>query len=234
MPQEAHQYQEWDNMSEPIVLEPEEIVAGIGDQKPQIRGIYSGDDAAVSVAGFARDQSYILTFKHTGTGHSVSFPSIIESFNDTHTADASEKTFLTIPNPLITQGGTGRQISLTFKVLSASLGEARFNTQSVNMLLQMLYPTLNEQGVAIFDPYITISGFSMLNDSSSQRSTECIIQNITYSLNPDEGFIMSRDSAEGELHPISLTINISAIAILPTISSEDAQKPFPSDYPRYR
>ena len=34
-------------MSEPIVLEPEEIVAGIGDQKPQIRGIYSGDDAAV-------------------------------------------------------------------------------------------------------------------------------------------------------------------------------------------
>ena len=98
----------------------------------------------------------------------------------------------------------------------------------------MLYPTLNEQGEAIFDPYITISGFSMLNDSSSQRSTECIIQNITYSLNPDEGFIMSRDSAEGELHPISLTINISAVAILPTISSEDAQKPFPSDYPRYR
>ena len=156
------------------------------------------------------------------------------SFNDTHTAEAGEKTFLTIPNPLISQGGTGRQISLTFKVLSASLDEARFNTQSVNMLLQMLYPTLNEQGEAIFDPYITISGFSMLNDSSSQRSTECIIQNITYSLNPDEGFIMSRDSAEGELHPISLTINISAVAILPTISSEDTQKPFPSDYPRYR
>jgi hypothetical protein len=74
----------------------------------------------------------------------------------------------------------------------------------------------------------------MLKDGGGRNSTKCLITNITYSLDPDEGFIMSKESAEGELHPISVTINISAIAILPVDNSEDRSQPYPSDYPRYR
>ena len=204
-------------------------------ERPQIRGIYSGDDANVSVAGFARNKGYVLTFEHEPTGHTVSFPSIIESFSDGHAAGTAQKTFAGVMDPLITQAGTTREISLSFKVLSASLEEARYNTQSLNMLLQMMYPRLSaETGRSVGLPYIRISGFSMLNDTRSIRSTQCIVQNITYALNTDEGFIMSKDTAEGELHPISITISISARAILPIDDSEEAVQPYPIDYPRYR
>lgn len=218
--QEAHQYREWANM--PV------------EERPQVRGVYSGDDAAVSVAGFARNKSYILTFKHTATGHRVSFPAIIESFSDTHSPESNTKVFANTMNPTITQGSTGREISLTFKVLSASLDEARFNTQSVNMLLQMMYPALDQAGDQLLPPFIRISGFNLLRDGFGQNSTKCFIKNLTYSLNTEEGFIMSKDTAEGELHPISITINISATAIIPSDDSSDRQQPIPRGYPRYR
>ena len=205
------------------------------EERPQIRGIYSGADAAISVAGFARNNSYVLTFKHAPTGHTVSFPSIITEFSDTHTPGTSQKTFAGVPDPLITQAGTTRDVSLTFKVVSASLEEARYNTQSVNMLLQMMYPRISPTtGKNIGKPFIFISGFSMLNDTATIRSTKCLIQNINYSLDVDEGFIMSKDTAEGELHPISITINISARAVLPIDLDADAIQPYPADYPRYR
>ena len=204
-------------------------------ERPQIRDIYSGPDSNVSVAGFARGKGYVLTFEHEPTGHTVSFPSIIESFSDGHAAGTAQKTFAGVMDPLITQAGTTREISLSFKVLSASLEEARYNTQSLNMLLQMMYPRLTpETGRSVGLPYIRISGFSMLNDTRTIRSTKCIVQNLTYALNTDEGFIMSKDTAEGELHPISITINISARAIIPIDDSEEAVQPYPIDYPRYR
>jgi hypothetical protein len=202
---------------------------------PQIRGVYSGTDANISVAGFARDKSYILSFKHVGTGHKVSFPAIIDSFSDTHSPVVNTKVFAGTPNPTITQGSTGREISLSFKVLSASLQEARYNTQSINMLLQMMYARLDSQdGRALIDPFIRISGFNLLRDGGGSISTKVFVQNITYSLDPDEGFIMSKESAEGELHPISTTISISGIAIIPDETSPDGNQPYPSDYPRYR
>lgn len=204
-------------------------------ERPQIRGIYSGADAAVSVAGFARNRDYILTFKHIGTGHSVSFPATIDSFSDTHSPVVDTKVFAGTPNPTVTQGSTGREISFSFKVLSASLEEARYNTQSINMLLQMTYARLDEQdGKPLVDPFIRIFGFNMLRDGGGRTSTKCFVQNMTYSLDPDEGFIMSKESTEGELHPISVTISISAIAIIPDDRSPDRAQPYPSDYPRYR
>ena len=204
-------------------------------EREQIRGVYSGADANISVAGFARDRSYVLTFKHTATGHSVSFPAIIDSFSDTHTPSVDTKVFAGTPNPTITQGSTGRQISFSFKVLSASLEEARYNAQSINMLLQMMYAKLDElDGKTELDPFIRISGFNLLRDGGGKTSTKVFLENITYSLDPDEGFIMSKESPEGELHPISTTISISGVAIIPEDKSSDRRQVFPSDYPRYR
>ena len=214
---------------------PPEPEQQLNTEGPQIRGIYSGANANVSVAGFARNKNYVLTFTHVGTGHKVSFPAIIDSFSDTHTPVANTKVFAGTPNPTITQGSTGREISFSFKVLSASLEEARYNTQSINMLLQMMYARLDSQdGRALIDPFIRISGFNLLRDGGGSTSTKVFIQNITYSLDPDEGFIMSKERPEGELHPISTTISISATALIPDDTSEDRNQPYPSDYPRYR
>ena len=207
----------------------------MSDFEPQIRGVYSGADANVSVSGHARDKGYVLTFTHIATGHRVSFPAVIQSFSDNHKAQANEQVYANNPNPLITQGGTGREISLSFLVLSASIDEARYNTQSVNMLLQMLYPKLREDGTMRSAPRIRISGFNMLKDGRGVDSATCIIQNITYALNTEEGYV----TAPGELHPVSLTIDVSAIAYIPTAPPEDVEsdnwhQPYPSDYPRYR
>jgi hypothetical protein len=70
------------------------------------------------------------------------------------------------------------------------------------------------------------------------------ITNLTYELNPDEGFITP---GPGELYPILLTISISAQALIPEIANveeinsieenegvEDWRQPFPPSYPSYK
>ena len=192
---------------------------------------YSGKDAGYSIVKHAKDKSYILTFEHMPTGHKVSFPAIIQSFSDSHDAQSSEKLYANNNNPQITQGSTNRRISLTFKVLSASVDEARHNEQSVNLLLQMLYPTLTPLNIANFDPYIRISGFNMLNDGTADPGAECIIQNIMYTLDLEEGIIAPES---GEIHMSCIVITIDAIALLPEDLEQGRNSPYPERYPRYR
>tara|TARA_R110002110_G_scaffold44947_2_gene137923 strand:+ start:2451 stop:3053 length:603 start_codon:yes stop_codon:yes gene_type:complete len=185
---------------------------------------------AVGVGGFAAAREYILTFTHLETGHSVSFPATIQNFSDTHTAEISEKVFADRMDPLVQQASTGRKISLSFKVLNASVEEARYNEQSINMLIQMMYPRLRDNGEVGIGSFISISGFNLLKDSSTKKSTKCLVSNINYSLNVDEGFITP--NAE-ECHPVSITIDLSAEAILPK-TSKDSPSPLSANYPSYR
>jgi hypothetical protein len=183
-----------------------------------------------SIGGFAAERNYILTFEHDATGHSVSFPSNIQSFNDSHSAVVSEKMFAGRMDPLIQQASTGRKISFSFEVLNSSIEEARYNEQSINLLLQMMYPRLRTDGGVQAGSFIKISGLTFLRDSASKKSTTCLINQISYNLNVDEGFITP---TSGELHPISIVINVSAVAIIPSQRGE-SESPIPSSYPRYR
>ena len=63
-------------------------------------------------------------------------------------------------DPLITQASTGRDIAFSFEVVNSSIEEARHNEQSINLLLQMMYPKLTSVGEAQANPYITISGMN--------------------------------------------------------------------------
>ncbi len=197
------------------------------------REMYSGEHAAISMANYARDQGYRLKFLHQATGHSVEFPAILQSLSDTHTPEQEQRIFANATNPLITQGSTGREINFTFKVLNGSIEEARYNRESVNMLLQFLFPSYHQDGSLRYAPFITVSKVSLLNDGSeSIPETECIIQNITYTLNTTEGYIAPNKK---ELYPISLTISVSAVTVIP--SSPDragSDTPYPSTYPKYR
>mgnify|MGYP001265722711 FL=1 len=194
------------------------------------REVYSD---TYSMGDMANKRDYILTFTHTATGHNVSFPATIQNFNDTHATQISEQIFADRMDPLIQQASTTRDISFSFEVVNSSIDEARYNERSINMLLQMMYPKLAPDGTVEAGSFIQISGLNIFQDSSADNSITCIIQNLNYSLNVDEGFINAPfdDVIEGDIHPISITINIAGIAIIPKSANEN--NPYPETYPRY-
>jgi len=208
---------------------------------PVNRGIYSDGRSA---GAHALGKGYIVTFKHVATGHTVSFPAAIQNFSDAHSPDTNEQTFTSQMDPMIQQDGTARNISFSFVVANSSVEEARYNQQSVNLLLQMMYPRYEFGRRTAIGSYIEISGLSFLRDSSTSNSTTVYITNLTYDLNPDEGFITP---GPGELYPILLTISVSAQALIPEITNieeinsievnegiEDWRQPYPPSYPSYK
>ena len=109
----------------------------MSEVQPINRGIYTDGR---SVGAHASGKNYIVTFKHIATGHSVSFPAAIQDFSDTHAPDTNAQTYTSQMDPVIQQDGTARNISFSFVVANSSVEEARYNQQSVNLLLQMMYP----------------------------------------------------------------------------------------------
>jgi hypothetical protein len=232
--------------------------------RPYHRGIYSGDGDLYdesfqytqggSVAAFARNRNYKVKFEHQATGHSVSFPCIVENLSDTHDAELSEQVFMGKMDPLVQQTSTGRKISFSFKILNASVDEARYNAVSINMLLQMMYPRLQQNGNIEAGSFLKIHGVPYLKEDSRKNYQTCLISKISYDLNTDEGFITPEAY---ELHPISISINIEGQAVIPTnrtpsppAGTEDAEdwasgqmqgwldtgqydNPYPANYPSY-
>ena len=200
---------------------------------PVNRSIYSDGRSA---GAHALGKDYIITFKHVATGHMVSFPAAIQDFSDSHSPNTDAQTYTSQMDPVIQQDGTARNISFSFVVANSSVEEARYNQQSVNLLLQMMYPRFEYGRRTAIGSYIEISGLSLLKDSSTLDSTTVFITNLTYDLNPEEGFITP---GPGELYPILLTITVSAQALIPENVTqenygENWQQPFPPTYPSYK
>lgn len=195
---------------------------------------------ATSTGAEAVGRDYRLIFVHQATGHSVEFPATIQSFSDTHAPEFSERAFAGKMDPIYQQSAVARNIEFTFVVANGSVEEARHNRQSVNLLIQMLYPQLQEGTDLAYGSYINIKGLSFLNDGNEDRDVACLVRNINYSLNIDQGFITP---SKGEIYPILLEISISAQALIPTIhsfeeadqllNSEEWQQPYPPSYPNY-
>ena len=193
---------------------------------------------ATSTGAEAVGRDYRLIFVHQATGHSVEFPATIQSFSDSHVPEFSERAFAGKMDPIYQQSAVSRNIEFTFVVANGSVEEARHNRQSVNLLIQMLYPQLQEGTDLAYGSYINIKGLSFLNDGNEDRDVACLVRNINYSLNIDQGFITP---SRNEIYPILLEITISAQALIPTIHSfqealrqpGDWQQPYPADYPNY-
>lgn len=205
--------------------------------QPIMREMFKG---ATSTGAEAVGRDYRLIFVHQATGHSVEFPATIQSFSDTHAPEFSERAFAGKMDPIYQQSAVSREIEFTFVVANGSVEEARHNRQSVNLLIQMLYPQLQEGSDLAYGSYINVKGLSFLNDGNDDPNVACLVRNITYSLNIDQGFITP---SKGEIYPILLEISISAQALIPTIhsfeeadqlfNSEEWQQPYPPDYPNY-
>ena len=205
--------------------------------QPIARKMFKG---ATSTGAEAVGRDYRLTFVHQATGHSVEFPAAIQSFTDIHTPEFSERTFAGRMDPIYQQSAIIRNIDFTFVVANGSIEEARHNRQSVNLLIQMLYPKIDPTSRVPHGSYINVKGLSFLNDTNDDRYVSCLIRGINYSLNIEQGFITP---TPGEIYPILLEVSVSAQAIIPTIhsfeeaeelfNSENWQQPYPPSYPNY-
>jgi len=218
--------------------------------QPIMREMFKG---ATSTGAEARDRDYRLIFVHQATGHSVEFPATIQSFSDSHVPEFSERAFAGKMDPIYQQSAVSREIEFTFVVANGSVEEARHNRQSVNLLIQMLYPQLQEGSDLAYGSYINIKGLSFLNDGNEDRDVACLVRNINYSLNIDQGFItptrlnfeqplriprkeekpglpLQPRNTEGEIYPILLEISISAQALIPTIHTFQEALRQPGDW----
>lgn len=207
-------------------------------QQPYHRPIYNGKHKAISVAAKAETQGTIIKFTHEPTGHSVSFPMVINSFSDNHKADFELSYGNNLMDPRTILNSTDRAVQFTFKVLNASLDEARFNTQSVNMLIQMLYPQLNSSGGIAGNPYIRIGGINFFGNSLSSAGPLCVVEQIEYTFDMQEGVvngsegISSHNTSGKEIYPISMNIAINATVVIEADYERNVL--FPDYYPNYR
>ena len=188
----------------------------------------AGKEGDSAVAHWANEQEYIIKFTHQPTGHVVEFPATLQSFSDIHTPKFSEQYGADTMDPTIILNSADRKMDFSFTVLSSSLEEARHNTQCVNLLIQMLYPLLSSDGTILGNPFITVEIMNLMQSAISPSGILCIIENIDYAMDFESG-VISHDN--GELHPISLEISISATAVL----ERDANSAtfLPNTYPSY-
>jgi hypothetical protein len=158
----------------------------------------------------------------------VEFPATLQSFSDAHSPSFSKQYGASTMDPTIILNSTDRKINFSFTVLNSSIGEARHNTQSVNLLIQMLYPLLDKEGFIVGSPYIDIEVMNLGHSAIAGKGISCIVSNITYDMNMDAGVLSDEFKY---IYPISLNINIDATAILERNSS--ASTFLPNTFPSY-
>lgn len=207
--------------------------------EPTTAHLIAGLPGDSSVASWAREQGYVIKFKHQPTGHTVEFPAIISDFTDSHKPTVGMRYGSSQHDPITTMTKTGRNISFNFTVLNSSIDEARHNTQCVNLLIQMLYPKMDNRGSFNGIPFINIHMMNILDGNSNGDGTLCVVEGIDYNLDFDNGIIngiegVPRLNSSGkEIYPISLQIGISAKTLIQINSEPDSPSPLDSNYPSY-
>jgi len=182
---------------------------------------------------------YHISFKHQPTGHKVTFPAIISSFSDTHTPTFGQTHGASMHDPIITLKKTDRRISFTLTVLNGSLEAARHHRQCVNLLIQMLYPTVSVDGNFEGKPFIDIHMETLIQSSKNEALT-CVIEGLDYGIKFDDGIINANEGvavlnrSRKEIYPQSLELNIDAKVVIEIDRSDKLRaSPFPENYPSY-
>ena len=200
---------------------------------------YSGQYKNRSVAGWADSQGYLVRFVHEPTGHAVEFPALISDFSDTHSPSFGQTHGASMHDPIITLKKTDRAVSFTLTVLNASLEEARYNRQCVNLLIQMLYPSVSETGFFTGKPFINIHMMNLLEGATTGQGITCVVEGLSYAIKFDDGILNANEGVIAlnrsgkEIYPQSLEISISAKAIIDSDSVAGSASPFPANYPSY-
>mgnify|MGYP003652576743 FL=1 len=190
-------------------------------------------------AAFAAQQGYLVKFTHQPTGHIVEFPAIISDFSDSHQPAVEKRYGSSQHDPITTMTKTGRNISFTLSVLNSSIAEARHNTQCVNLLIQMLYPLMDNRNAFNGDPFINIHMMNLLDGNSNGDGVDCVIESLDYNIDFDNGVINDDEGISGlnlsgkEIYPISMNLTIGGRTTIQVSSDSESPSPIDSNYPSY-
>ena len=137
---------------------------------------------------------------------------------------------------------------------SASLEEARYNEQSLNLLMCMMYPRRNtNNAVAAPGTLVRVRGLKFINTAKRQLDIGTgldttnvrinsdgigiYIQSLTYSPDTEAGFITSKGTGglhgEDEIYPGRIELSIQGDVWIDQYTADDWQ-PLPHNYPSYR
>lgn len=188
-----------------------------------------------SAAVWAIQQGYKIRFTRSN-GHSVEFPANITNFSDSHKGEHELRYIQDDANPIVNTLWTARRITFTLSLANASLDEARYNAQNINLLLCMMYTTINQEDEMTDKPIIYCRGLTFLQDSRAENGIGLYISELSFSPNMDAGFITSKGTGilgEDEIYPVQIDIQITGDAKIPE-TTESLTSPFPTSYPTYK
>jgi len=199
---------------------------------PEIREIYSDSLNGIGNPAMAEKLGAILSFTHIGTGHVVKFPADITSFTDSHDAALSKEYGWGSAEPTVEIQNSIRKISFTFTVASASIDEARYNAQSINLLLCMMYSALNDKNTpTINGSRVNIKGMNLIQDIYGE-GIDAFISTLVYKPDLEKGLITSkRSTSSPEMYPTIINFSIEAEVLIRAVAS--AEQDLPNNYPNY-
>lgn len=97
---------------------------------------------------YANYKQYVISFLHVPSNSTVFFKAYVTEYNESFNCNWTPNEVYGRTDPIQTYKNTTRNISLSFDVPAASMGEAYENLGRISKLVQMLYPTYasNELG----------------------------------------------------------------------------------------
>jgi len=211
----------------------------MGIVKAEHRTIYKGVHKDKSLSAWADQQGYILKFTHAASEHSVSFPGTITKFSDSHSSDLRTTMLYKETDPLVKTKNTMRKMSFTFFVAYASLEEARYNEQNLNLLMCMMYPKRNQEGALVGQgTMLRVKGLGFIDSAvpGQANGVAIYISSLTYSPDIEAGFITSKATGifgEDEIYPAKIELSIEGNVRIDTYLMDDLS-PIPVNYPSYR
>jgi hypothetical protein len=150
---------------------------------------------------YANYKQYMVSFQHLATGKTVHFKAYVTDYNENFNCSWSPTAVYGRTDPIQSYTGTSRKVSLAFDVPAASVGEAYENLGRISKLVQMLYPTYqqNEYGSGYMIGQSPLVRVKMMNLITNERRTANIDSRMTAKQRKAEKAIASGDASPQEI-----------------------------------
>jgi len=115
-------------------------------------------------------QGFVVEVEHVSSKKKVKFKAFMTAYNDTFSQDWNTEQVYGRADPLYNFKQTTRQISIGFKMVAASEGEAYENLTKAQTLAQFMYPNYSNAGGAKIlsqAPLIRLKVMNLLQDTSN-------------------------------------------------------------------
>lgn len=181
------------------------------EPKSEVKNTYTGKytnaiDAQVS-------KGHVLKVSHLPSGDTVSMAAFVDSWNDSFTSNWNREQVYGRMDPIQNFQSTQRTISVGFKLVAASKGEAKKNLNSVSQLIQFLYPSYNSMGDGVMNgfsisgaPILTVRYMNLITDADG-GSLVGTMDGIDHSFEFDAGFFEGANQVYPKVINLSFTFH---------------------------